>query len=82
MSFCFAYAVYTVWEMERNSIISTGMFLVYLIMPYHIVYSFTMWKDVFFATTMILFSIVVFRKLKEMRDLVKRKRTITRTFFS
>lgn len=71
MSFCFAYAVYTVWEMGKDSIISTGMFLVYLIMPYHIVYSFTMWKDVFFAASMTLFSVVVFRRLKKVRDLVK-----------
>lgn len=30
-----------------------------------------MWKDVFFAASMTLFSVVVFRRLKKVRDLVK-----------
>ena len=49
MALCFTYVVETVDKATGNRRISIMMFIWYLVMPFHITYSITMWKDVFFG---------------------------------
>ena len=66
MAFCFAYVVYTIFQMKHSLKIVAVVFIWYLIMPFHIIYSFTMWKDVFFGASITLFVVGMFRIMKKV----------------
>ena len=66
MAFCFAYVVCTVYQLTGNRWLSFTIFLWYCIMPFHIMYSFTMWKDVFWSAMVTLFAVSSFRILKHI----------------
>lgn len=66
MTLTFAYVVLNVHQLKRNLYITIPVFLYYFLMPFHIIFSFTMWKDVFFGATVTLFSISTYRILKSM----------------
>ena len=66
MAFCFAYVVYTIFQIRHSLKLAVGIFIWYLIMPFHIMYSFTMWKDVFFGAVVTLYVVSVFRILREV----------------
>lgn len=66
MAFCFAYVVYTVFQWSQNLKMAVIIFIWYLVMPFHIVYSFTMWKDVFFGASATLFLTGLFRVMKKV----------------
>lgn len=63
MSACFAYAVVTLYEMRISPALVIGCGLWYLLMPYHIIYSFTMWKDVLFGGLTLVFITALFRRM-------------------
>ena len=64
LSGCFAYVIYTVFVFTGSRKLALGIFAWYLLMPYHITYSFTMWKDVPFAAASTFFITSSYRILK------------------
>ena len=66
MAGIFAYSVFTLYEATGSRRLSLALFLFYLLMPCHILYSFAMWKDVFFAAAVTGFVISAFRSLQSI----------------
>lgn len=66
MAFCFAYVVYTIFQMKHSLKLAVGIFIWYLIMPFHIMYSFTMWKDVLFGAAVTFFVVNIYRILRKI----------------
>lgn len=64
MAACFAYAVVTLYQAGLPRGLVIGSLLVYMLAPYHIAYSFTMWKDVIFGGAAVLLVTAFFRILK------------------
>lgn len=64
MALCFAFAVTTMKEAgaPRWTVIMLVAF--FALMPYHIVYSFTLWKDVVFGGVVLLYTLFLYRILK------------------
>ena len=63
MGCCFSYIIYTLYELKCNIKIIAICFLWYELMPFHIMYSFTMWKDVFFGGAICVFITSTYRIL-------------------
>ena len=63
---CFSFAVSTMAKMEapRWMIITTMSF--FIMMPYHILYAITMWKDIMFGCFILLFVTFVYRCIKDI----------------
>lgn len=66
MAFCFAYITYTVCQVTHRVLLIVLVFLTYLLMPYHIMYSFTMWKDIFFGAAVTLFVVGFYRSARKV----------------
>lgn len=64
LSGCFAYVIYTVYVFTGSRKLAVVFLAWYLLMPYHITYSFTMWKDVPFAAASTFFITSSYRILK------------------
>ena len=69
MGFIFAFAVFTLWQATRDRLFAMLAFLAYLLLPYHISYSFTVWKDVLFGGVVLLFALGSYRVLKNIMGL-------------
>lgn len=65
MALCFAFAVMTLYQMGigRRWIVLVQLW--YMSMPYHIMYSITMWKDVLFGCAVLLLVIALWRLMSE-----------------
>lgn len=61
MAASFSYAIMTLYQLRINTKIIVAITLVYAFMPYHIYYSFTLWKDIMFSGFTLLFIVSVFR---------------------
>ena len=63
MAMCFAFAVLTVYRAgaPKNACILLTAF--FALMPYHIMYSMSMWKDVIFGGMVLLFTLFLYRCL-------------------
>ncbi|MBP3736915.1 MAG: hypothetical protein J6I56_07840 [Lachnospiraceae bacterium] len=61
MAACFAYAVMTLYEAGCPKRAVWGCALLYLILPYHVVYSATLWKDVLFGGAALMAVTALFR---------------------
>ncbi len=66
MGFIFAFAVFTLWQATRDRLFAMLAFLAYLLLPYHISYSFSVWKDVLFGGVVLLFALGSYRVLKNI----------------
>ena len=66
MTFSFLYVVETVYTCTQNRKILLVVFLFYLLMPFHIMYSMTMWKDVFFGASVTCFAVSCYRCLQSV----------------
>ena len=66
MSFCFSYCVYTIWQITRNKTLALFLYLWYMTMPYHILYSFSMWKDVLFGAAVTFFAVGCYRVVQHV----------------
>ena len=66
MSLCFSYVVCTIDCIAGKRMLSIAVFLWYMMMPYHIMYSFTMWKDVFFGAAITFFVTSCYRMLRDV----------------
>lgn len=66
MAATFAFAVMTMKEIgaPKWSLILLAAF--FALMPYHIVYSMTLWKDVIFGGVVLLYTLFLFRELKSV----------------
>ena len=61
LSLCFAYAICTAYQATRRKSIAILSLLFYALVPVHIIYSVTMWKDVPFAIVVLSFVISSYR---------------------
>lgn len=66
MAACISYIIVTLYQMEISFILILSCWLWYIIMPYHIMFSFTMWKDVMFGGFVSVFIVSVFRIWKKI----------------
>jgi hypothetical protein len=66
MSCCFSYVIVTLYQMNLPSALIVLCALWYTAMPFHIMYSFTMWKDVMFGGMIMIFLTAVYRILKKI----------------
>lgn len=66
MAACFSFIILTLYQMQISKKIIVGCLLFYTMMPYHIMYSFTMWKDVMFGGFVLLYITATFRILKNV----------------
>lgn len=66
MALCFVYVVETTDCITGNRKVSVILFIWYLIMPFHLTYSFTMWKDVFFGAAVTCMVVSVYRYLYDI----------------
>lgn len=60
-SICFAFATSTVARMKAPRWIVIAYIMFFLLMPYHIIYSITMWKDIMFGCFVLLLVTSIFR---------------------
>ncbi len=61
MATCFSFAIVTLYQLNVSLKWIAICFIWYAIMPYHIIYSITMWKDVMFGGGVLLFTVSLFR---------------------
>lgn len=66
LAFCFSMVAVTLYEMHLSLSMVIGVAVWYLLMPFHIVYSFTMWKDVIFGGFVVLFLVFLYRGLRKI----------------
>lgn len=64
MALCFAFAVMTIKEVETPKWLVLVLVAFFVLMPYHIVYSITLWKDVVFGGVVLLYTLFLYRILK------------------
>jgi hypothetical protein len=70
MAACFAFAIMTFAQMKipRGALLLAVAY--YALMPYHIMYSFTMWKDVMFGGFVLLFVLCMLRCLARTGNVI------------
>ena len=61
LSLAFAYAAVTLYQLHVDKKVITAVVLMYLLMPYHVIYSFTVWKDIPFCSCVLLFVVSLLR---------------------
>ncbi len=66
MAVCFSYAIMTAYCAGISKKAALGMGAFYALVPYNIVYSVTMWKDVVFGGAILLFLVTLFRIIKDI----------------
>jgi len=64
MSACFAYAVMTLYQIGVPWVVLGCVFAVYTILPYHVAYSVTLWKDILFGGAALLTVTALYRILR------------------
>lgn len=70
MAACISWVIVTLYQMEISWKLIVGCWILYTIMPFHIMYSFTMWKDVMFGGLVVVFIVSVFRIWKKIGNCV------------
>ncbi|MCM1541836.1 MAG: DUF6020 family protein [Blautia sp.] len=63
---CFAFAMVTLYQAGIPGSRIAFCVLFYTVMPFHIMYSFTMWKDIWFAGFVLLFTVSAYRVLADI----------------
>lgn len=63
---CFAYALTTLYQAGVHKLYIGVFYLIYAFVPYNIVYSVTMWKDVLFGAAALLFVTAFYRILRDI----------------
>lgn len=66
MAFCISYVIVTLYQMGISLKLQMGCLIWYVAMPFNIMYSFTMWKDVMFGGFVAVFIVSVFRIWKKI----------------
>lgn len=68
MAACISYVMTTLYQMKISFKLILACWGWYILMPFHIMYSFTMWKDVMFGGFVLVFIVAVFRVWKSIGD--------------
>lgn len=68
VSFSVAYVWAVLYEMGLKKKYCMAGILVFIICPYNLVYSVTIWKDILFSVAVMLLCVTLFRLYEEMRD--------------
>lgn len=68
LSLCFTYALTTLYVMGVPTITAALSAVFCAFMPYNIIYSFTMWKDVLFGGVALVFIVAVYRVIYNIGD--------------
>lgn len=63
---CFGYVVVTLYQIGVPKMVLAVVYGIYAFMPYNIVYSVTLWKDIPFAGAAVLFCTAFYRVLKQV----------------
>lgn len=66
MALCFVYTINTIEYITNNKNLTIIIFLWYLMVPFHIIYAVTMWKDVFFGGVVTGLVVSVYRYLNNI----------------
>lgn len=66
LSACFAYTVYTVYQFKYSLKAAVCTLAIYLLLPYHIKFSFTMWKDVLFGAAVLILVVSALRVVENI----------------
>lgn len=66
MAMCFSMVSFTLYEMGIKRKVVIAVVISYVLMPYHMMYSFTMWKDVIFGGFVTLFLVFIYRILRKV----------------
>ena len=74
---CFAYAVTTLYQNRIPKLYIWAVFAMFAVLPHHITYSATMWKDVPFGLTMLVVVVSMFRIMRNVGN----HRILNFTFF-
>lgn len=61
-----AYCITTLYQMKVPLKYIISVLLFYVLMPYNIVYSFTMWKDILFSCSVLIFIVSLYRTMKKI----------------
>lgn len=69
-SMCFAFAASTVARMKAPRWIVIAYIMFFLLMPYHIIYSITMWKDIMFGCFVLMLVTSIFRCMNNIGHVV------------
>ena len=69
MAACISLVIVTMYQMKISWKLILGCMIWYLVMPFHIMYSFTMWKDVMFGGAAAAFIVSLFRIWKKIGKL-------------
>ena len=64
----FAFASVTIYQMNISKKIVFCLTMFYLMLPFNITYSFTMWKDIPFTASVLFFTVSVFRFLQKVGE--------------
>lgn len=64
LALCFVYVTATVYRITGSRVAAVALWLWYLVMPFHIMYSMTMWKDVLFGAAVAGFVTAICRELR------------------
>lgn len=68
MAIIFAFAAMTIIESGVDKKVVLWMFAAYLLLPYRMMYSFTIWKDVLFGGFALTILVAIYRIFKEMSE--------------
>ena len=66
---CISYAIKTLYEFNISTKVRKYVYLWYLLMPFNIMYSFTVWKDMIFAGSLLLLITTLYKILKRKEKL-------------
>lgn len=66
MSTCFSLIIYTLYQLKVPRVFILISFMYIVLMPYHINFSMTMWKDIYFAGFVTLMCLYLYRVLKKV----------------
>lgn len=66
LSAVFSYAIYTCCQTKVSRKVIISLFVLSTIMPFNIMYSFTLWKDVLFGTAFLAFVIAMYRYFNKL----------------
>ena len=62
----FSFAIMTIYQKGKNIKIAVIVWIYFLLMPYNIVYSFTMWKDIIWSSFIVLLAVSIYRTINKI----------------
>jgi len=68
MACAFAYILMTLYQMKLSYGVIIPCLIYFAVMPYHVIYSFTMWKDVLFGAAMAVFITALYRIMADIPE--------------